>query len=110
LVFRIMSFGFVASLFGLLYWGVPNRAVSRWHAATGGVLAAGGFLGLQRLFGLYIVKFPTYTVVYGPFAALPIFLVWLYASWTIILAGALVAAELPKAFARRPFTRERSSV
>lgn len=109
LVFRILSFGFVAGLFALLYWRVPNRTVSRWHAVTGGLLAAGGFLGMQRLFALYIVKFPAYAQVYGAFAALPIFLVWLYASWTVILVGALVTAELPKALAPTPVTRGRSS-
>lgn len=96
-VLGALSFGFVAGLFGLLYGGVPNRPISAWHAGTGGLLAATGFLGLQRLFGLYVVNFPTYTMVYGPFAALPIFLVWLYASWTVILLGALVTAELPRA-------------
>lgn len=109
MVFRVMSFGFVAGLFALLYWGVPNREVSRWHAAIGGLLAAGGFLGMQRLFGLYIVKFPAYALVYGPFAALPIFLVWLYASWTVVLVGALVTAELPKAIGKPMVTRGRSS-
>ncbi|HZV53362.1 MAG TPA: YihY family inner membrane protein [Rhodocyclaceae bacterium] len=102
LVFRTLSFGFVAGLFAMLYWGVPNRAVSGWHAAVGGTLAAAGFLAMQRLFGLYIVKFPTYTLVYGPFAAMPIFLIWLYASWTVILVGALVTAELPRAAKASP--------
>jgi membrane protein len=97
LVLRILSFSFMAALFALLYWGVPNRTVGRWHAALGGVLAAGAFLAMQRLFGLYIVKFPTYALIYGTFAAIPIFLIWLYASWTVILVGALVTAELPRA-------------
>lgn len=94
-VFGVLSFLSVASLFGLLYWGVPNRSVAKSHAAIGGTLAAAGFLGLQRLFGLYVVKFPAYTMVYGAFSAIPIFLIWLYASWTVVLIGALVVAELP---------------
>ena len=97
LVFRTVSFGFLAGLLALSYWGVPNRPVSAWHAGTGGLLAAAGFLAMQRLFALYVVKFPTYTLVYGPFAAVPIFLIWLYVSWTVILIGALVTAELPRA-------------
>lgn len=97
LVFRTISFAILVALLMLAYWGVPNRAVSPWHAASGGLLAAGGFLAMQKLFAVYVVKFPTYTLVYGPFAALPIFLIWLYVSWTVILIGALVAAELPKA-------------
>lgn len=97
LVLRMLSFGFMTGLFALLYWGVPNRSVGRWHAVVGGLLAAGAFLAMQRLFGLYIVKFPTYTLIYGAFAAIPIFLVWLYVSWSVILVGALVTAELPRA-------------
>lgn len=97
-VFRATSFGILTGLLTLAYWGVPNRAVSAWHAALGGVFAAGGFLAMQKLFAAYVVKFPTYTLIYGPFAAMPIFLVWLYTSWTVILIGALVTAELPKAF------------
>jgi membrane protein len=96
-VVRALSFASLAGLLLLAYWGVPNRAVSVWHAAVGGVLAAAGFLAMQKLFATYVVKFPTYTLVYGPFAAMPIFLVWLYASWTVILVGALVTAELPRA-------------
>jgi membrane protein len=96
-VVRGFSFGILAGLLMLAYWGVPNRAVSAWHAAVGGILAAAGFLAMQKLFAAYVVQFPTYTLIYGPFAAMPIFLVWLYASWTVILVGALVAAELPKA-------------
>jgi membrane protein len=84
----------------LAYWGVPNRRVSIWHAGFGGVVAAAGFLGIQKLFAAYVVKFPTYTLVYGSFAAMPIFLIWLYASWTVILVGALITAELPKAGGR----------
>jgi membrane protein len=86
---------FLALLFGLLYWALPNRTVSRWHAAFSGILTALAFVGMQRLFALYIVKLPTYALIYGAFAALPIFLLWLYLSWTVILIGALITAELP---------------
>ncbi|MHB1429112.1 MAG: YihY family inner membrane protein [Rhodocyclaceae bacterium] len=86
---------FLALLFSLLYWALPNRPVSRWHAAFSGSLAALTFVGMQRLFALYVVKLPTYTLIYGAFAAVPIFLLWLYLSWTVILVGALSTAELP---------------
>ena len=62
---------------------------------SGGVLAALGFVAMQRLFGLYVANFPNYAVMYGAFSAVPIFLAWLYFSWGVILAGALVVAELP---------------
>lgn len=86
---------FLALLLSLLYWLLPNRPVSRRHAGFAGVLAALVFIGMQRLFALYVVKFPTYALIYGAFAALPIFLLWLYLSWSVILLGALLTAELP---------------
>jgi membrane protein len=90
-----MPLFFLAMLFSLLYWALPNRPVSRWHAGLSGVLAALAFVGMQRLFALYVVKLPTYTLIFGTFSAIPIFLLWLYMSWTVILLGALLTAELP---------------
>lgn len=94
--FRALPVAFMTLLFALLYWAVPNRPVARAHALVGGLLAALGFVAMQRLFGLYIANFPAYTVMYGAFAAIPTFLVWLYLSWGVILFGALVVAELPR--------------
>lgn len=93
--FQIMPFTVLAMLFGFLYWALPNRTVSRWHAGFSGVLASLAFVGMQQLFALYVVKLPTYTLLFGTFAALPIFLLWLYLSWSVILVGALMTAELP---------------
>lgn len=95
LVFRGLPLLFLAGLFALFYWTVPRKVVIGWHAILGGLLAAAAFAGMQRLFAQYVIEFPTYTLVYGPFAAVPIFLAWLYLSWTVILGGALVTAELP---------------
>jgi len=93
----VLPFAFMTTLFGLLYWGVPNKPVTPWHAGFGGAMAALGFVGLQKLFTLYIAAgFTLNTVVYGAFSAIPVFLVWLYASWSVILAGALLVAELPQ--------------
>lgn len=85
---------FLAALLALLYWAVPNRQVPRWHAGLAGLLAALAFVGMQHLFALYVVKLPTYTTLYGTFAALPIFLLWMHLSWSVILVGALLTAEL----------------
>jgi membrane protein len=100
LFFKTLPFAIMSVLFALVYWAVPNRPVRPGHAAAGGILAAVGFTLLQRLFSLYVAKLPTYAVIYGAFAAMPIFLAWLYVSWGIILAGALVTAELPGALAQ----------
>lgn len=94
---QLLPVAFLALLLGLLYWAVPNRNVSRWHAGVAGLLAALAFAGMQRLFALYIVKLPTYAAIYGTFAALPVFLLWLHLSWSVILIGALLVAEWPSA-------------
>ena len=39
-------------------------------------------------FALYLAWFPTYRLIYGAFATIPIFLIWLYVSWLVVLAGA----------------------
>jgi len=91
---KTVTFAFMAAMFALVYWALPNRRVVPWHAACGGLLAASGFALMQRLFGLYVAKLPSYAVIYGAFAAIPIFLLWLYLSWAVILVGALVVAEL----------------
>ncbi len=92
---RLLPPVMLGGLFSYLYFAVPNHPVRPLHALAGGVAAAVVFLVMQRAFGVFIARFPTYTLVYGAFAALPIFLVWLYLSWVIVLLGALITATLP---------------
>lgn len=93
---QVLPVLFLACLLTLLYWVLPNRPVHLGHAIFSGALATACFFGMQRLFTLYVLKFPTYTLVYGAFSAIPIFLSWLYLSWSVILIGALLTAELPR--------------
>ncbi len=83
-----------SAAFSLLYLTVPNRYVPVSHAFVGGVLAAALFETMKKGFTLYITHFPAYTLVYGAFAAIPIFLLWIYLSWLVILVGAEAAASL----------------
>ena len=94
--FKVLPISLMAVLFTLLYWGVPNCKVSRWHALFGGVFAALGFVALQRLFSFYVANYSVYSMLYGAFSAIPIFLIWLFLSWGIILIGALIVSELPE--------------
>lgn len=96
MVSKGFPFVITTGLFGFLYWGVPNKSVSRVHATLGGTVAALGFTGLQLLFAMYVIKIPSYTDLYGAFSAIPVFLAWIYASWGVILIGALLVAELPR--------------
>ncbi|MFY9329504.1 MAG: YihY family inner membrane protein [Georgfuchsia sp.] len=93
-VFKMLSFAFVSGMFALIYWKVPNRPVAGGHALVGGLLAAAGFSSLQWLFAGYIAEAASYHAMYGTFAVIPIFLLWLYLSWSVILAGALTTADL----------------
>jgi len=80
----------------LLYRLLPNAPV-RWRDALSGGALAGLLLEfLKSGFGWYVRQVDSFTVVYGTFAALPAFLLWLYTLWLVVLAGALVAANLPR--------------
>jgi len=104
----VLPFGFLAdALFGvvpfvltcgaltLLYGIVPARRVDWRHALLGGLLAGVGFEIAKRGFAIYLYRVPTYTLIYGAFATIPIFLVWLYLSWVVVLTGAVFTAMLP---------------
>ena len=94
-VLGVMPFVFTCAALTLLYAVVPNRAVEARDALIGGVLAGIAFELAKRGFAIYLARFPTYTLIYGAFATIPIFLVWLYTSWVVVLAGATVTAMLP---------------
>jgi membrane protein len=78
------------------YYLVPNTPVRRRNAFAGGLFAGIAFELGKRGFTAYLATVPTYRTVYGAFAALPVFLLWIYFSWLVILAGALLAANLPR--------------
>jgi membrane protein len=94
-VLRLMPVLLTSIAFTLLYVWVPNRRVQMRHAVIGGLIAGILFELMKRGFGLYIARFPTYTAVYGAFAAAPLFLVWMYLSWVVVLMGAVVTALIP---------------
>jgi membrane protein len=94
-VMSLVAFGFTCMALTLVYLVVPYRHVALRHAAAGGVVAGVLFELAKRGFGLYVVKFPTYTLIYGAFAIIPLFLLWLYVSWVVVLFGATLTASLP---------------
>jgi membrane protein len=81
--------------FALLYRMVPSRTVLPFHALIGGGAAGLAFELMKKVFALYVTHFPTYTLVYGAFASVPLFLIWIYLSWLVVLSGAVIAAALP---------------
>lgn len=80
--------------FSLGYMAIPNRVVSWRHALIGGLLAAVLFEVAKRSFGAYVTNFPAYEQIYGAFATVPMFLIWIYLSWLVILLGATVTAAM----------------
>jgi membrane protein len=94
-VLRVLPFVFTCAALTLLYAVVPNRYVAPRDALIGGIAAGIVFEIAKRGFAIYLARFPTYTLIYGAFATIPVFLVWLYLSWMVVLAGATLTAMLP---------------
>ncbi len=84
----------VAALAGLFHY-VPNTHVRWRHAIAGAAFATLGFELAKKLLSWYLQTVPTYTVIYGALAAVPIFLIWIYLAWVIVLLGAVIAAYAP---------------
>jgi membrane protein len=94
-VLRVLPFVFTCAALTLVYGIVPYRVVKPRDALIGGVVAGIAFEIVKRGFAIYLARFPTYSLIYGAFATIPIFLVWLYISWVVVLAGATLTAMLP---------------
>jgi membrane protein len=82
--------------FTVFYAIVPYRPVKMMHALIGGITAGLLFGVLRRAFAYYISAFPSYQTIYGALATVPIFFIWMYLSWAVVLIGAQVAALLPE--------------
>ena len=91
---QLIGFSIGTLVLTLIYLMVPARRVP-WRAAlVAGMLAAIAFECAKMGFAFYIARVPTYQIVYGALAALPLFLVWVYLSWMILLVGAAISATL----------------
>ena len=90
----------------LLYRLVPNRYVPTLHALIGASITAILLELARRGFAYYVSSFNSYQLIYGAFAAIPVFLIWLNLLWMLLLTGAVITAALSywkgEAF-RRPF-------
>lgn len=88
-------------LFAVLYAVLPARRVPLRAAFAGGLFAALLFEAAKHGFVAYVTNVPTYQRVYGTLAVLPLFLVWVWVSWIVVLAGAAVTATLAEGPASR---------
>lgn len=87
--FALMTCGFV-----LMYWFIPKAQVPIKNAAIAGIVTAVLFESLKQVFGTVMTNFTSYEAIYGAFAALPIFLLWVYLSWNLILLGVQISYTL----------------
>jgi membrane protein len=108
LLLDTLQFVLVAGGMAALFRYVPNTYVRWGHAWMGGVFVSAGMELAKKGLAYYLGMVPTYSVVYGAFATLPILLIWIYVAWVIVLLGATLTAYVPNLLAGVP--RKRSGI
>ena len=91
---RPLPWLFATAVFTLLYKIAPYTRVRWLHAFAGGALAALAFEVAKTGFAWYVAHFSSYRQIYGALAVLPLFMLWLYVCWFIVLAGAGIVSAL----------------
>ena len=88
---KLMPYGVIWMLFTLLYVLLPNTSVKIRSGLLGGILAGTMYQVVQWAYIKFQVGVSTYGAIYGSFAAVPLFLVWLQTSWLVVLLGAEIS-------------------
>ena len=100
-IVETLPFAFSTAGLTLLYKGVPARHVALAPALIAGLLGAAALEAAKHGFAWYMTRLSSYAAVYGALAALPIFLIWIYLCWIIILTGAAISATIAEPGGRR---------
>ena len=79
----------------LMYYFLPSYKVRFLHALIGAFVAAAALEAGKLLFVYLVSLMPSYELVYGAFAAVPLFLLWLYIAWCLVLLGAEIVGFMP---------------
>ena len=93
-VFAVVPYLLFIAAFTALYMFMPNTRVRLWPALAAALLTAVAWKGLGILFGVFVAGSANYAAIYSAFAALILFMIWLYTAWLIVLAGASVSYYL----------------
>jgi membrane protein len=91
LIAMIFNWAFTCFMFFLAYKIIPNCEVRSRSARIGAIVAGTVFYVISKWYGIYVTSFASYKTIYGTLAAIPIFLLWIYLCWFILLSGALLA-------------------
>ena len=91
---RLLPTVLMIVLLTLFYVVIPNRPVTYSAGIVGAVTAGLMIALLRRVFSFYVTTFPAYENVYGALSTIPIFLIWMYLSWAVVLLGAQIAATM----------------
>ena len=84
----LLPYVLMSGMFIALYIFMPNTHVKPINAVVPGILAGFAMQGLQIFYIHSQMFLSSYNAIYGSFAALPLFMLWLQISWTICLFGA----------------------
>ncbi|MCX5900456.1 MAG: YihY/virulence factor BrkB family protein [Proteobacteria bacterium] len=87
----LLPYCFIWALFSFLYVFMPNTRVRLVPGVIAGIIAGTAYQIMQWVYIKFQIGIAGYNAVYGGFAALPLFLVWLQMSWTIVLLGAAIS-------------------
>ncbi len=94
LILKLFPFFLIWMLFTFVYLFMPNTKVYFKSAVVAGILAGTAFQIWQWIYIKFQIGAASYGAIYGSFAALPLFLIWLQISWLILLSGAEVAVQI----------------
>ena len=91
ILFQLLPVIFLTITFALIYYFLPNLKVRGSAAGLGGLFAAVTLISLQRVFILLQIGVANYNAIYGSFATVPLFLLWIHSAWLVFLVGAEVS-------------------
>jgi len=95
----------IVFMFSLMYWAVPNAPVKWRYAMLGGIVAGVGWVLVSQAYVTFNFGLSRFNMLYAGFAQFPLLLMWVYASWVVILFGAELtfAYQNVKTFAMERF-------